>query len=115
MPSSRPRTWWTAIGAVAAAAGTVGIGAATPIGPGPAWVLATSVVTLVLFGADKRAARRGDRRIPEATLHALSMVGGGPGALVGRQVLRHKSRHREFAATIAIGIVVAVAIVWVGR
>jgi uncharacterized membrane protein YsdA (DUF1294 family) len=115
MPSSRPRTWWTAIGAVAAVVGTLGIGAATPIGPGPAWVVAASAVTLVLFAVDKRAARRGGRRIPEATLHALAMVGGGPGALVGRQVLRHKSRHREFAATIAIGILVALAIAWVGR
>lgn len=51
---------------------------------------AVSAVTFVAYGVDKRAAVRGRRRVPEATLHLLELLGGFPGALVAQQVFRHK-------------------------
>lgn len=50
-----------------------------------------SVVAFAAYGLDKRRARRGGRRIPEATLHGLEAVGGWPGALLGGRVFRHKT------------------------
>jgi uncharacterized membrane protein YsdA (DUF1294 family) len=62
----------------------------TPI----SWILliyaAASVVTFVAYGLDKRAAARGRWRIPEATLHAMELLGGFPGAFLGQHVFRHK-------------------------
>jgi uncharacterized membrane protein YsdA (DUF1294 family) len=49
-----------------------------------------SLVTFAAFGLDKRAAVRGTRRTPESTLHLLELLGGWPGALVGRNAFKHK-------------------------
>lgn len=53
--------------------------------------LALSAITLGVYAADKAAARANQWRIPERTLHVLSLAGGWPGALVGQEWLRHKS------------------------
>ncbi len=64
-----------------------------------------SIVTFVAYAVDKRRSKReGARRIPEATLHRLAWLGGGPGGLLARQVLRHKSRKRDFAVRLALAI-----------
>lgn len=55
-----------------------------------------SVVTFIAYALDKSAAKRQARRTPESTLHALSLVGGWPGALLAQQYLRHKSSKVEF-------------------
>lgn len=61
-----------------------------------------SLITWVVFGLDKRAARRGARRIPERRLHQLSLAGGWPGALVAMQVFKHKRRKRPFVRTVYV-------------
>lgn len=59
----------------------------------------TSMLTFSMYYIDKQRAS-GDsdhtRRISEATLHVLALCGGWPGALVGQQVLRHKSGKLTF-------------------
>ncbi len=57
---------------------------------------AVSLVTFILYGADKRRARRGDRRIPEATLLGTGVFFGAAGAVLGMNVFRHKTRHWYF-------------------
>ena len=53
-------------------------------------------------------------RIPERTLHALSLVGGWPGALLGQQLLRHKTIkqpfQRTFWITVAVNVIVFVCL-----
>jgi uncharacterized membrane protein YsdA (DUF1294 family) len=49
------------------------------------------------FYADKRAAERREWRVRESTLLALALIGGSSGALVARQVLRHKTRKQPFS------------------
>ena len=55
-----------------------------------------SLVALVMYRADKAAAERGTQRTPESSLHAIALVGGWPGALVARQVFRHKTIKQPF-------------------
>lgn len=50
-----------------------------------------SVITFIAYVIDKRAARLGRPRTPEATLHALELFCGWPGALVAQQLIRHKN------------------------
>ena len=58
--------------------------------------VAASLIALILYAFDKRAASRGDWRIPEKTLHLVALVGGWPGALLGQQLFRHKRRKTAF-------------------
>lgn len=50
-----------------------------------------SVATFVAYALDKRAARRGRPRTPEATLHLLELFGGWPGAFAAQRLIRHKN------------------------
>lgn len=55
-----------------------------------------SAVAFLLYRADKAAAQQGGRRTPESTLHTIALVGGWPGALLARQVFRHKTIKQPF-------------------
>lgn len=57
-----------------------------------------SVAALAVYARDKRAARRGGRRTPEATLHLLELLGGWPGALLAQRWLRHKNAKPGYQA-----------------
>jgi len=74
-----------------------------------AWYGFWSVVTLSVYGYDKRAARRSRWRISELRLHLLAAVGGLPGALVAQRLFRHKNRKVGFQ--LITGILVAVHII----
>ncbi len=50
-----------------------------------------------LYGADKAAAQQGRRRTPESTLHLIGLAGGWPGALIARQLFRHKTVKQPFS------------------
>ena len=58
--------------------------------------MAMSMATFIVYAGDKRAARLGQPRVPERTLHGLALACGWPGALLAQQLLRHKSAKSEF-------------------
>lgn len=58
--------------------------------------LGLSLLTFIAYAKDKSAAQNDNWRIKEDTLHAFSLVGGWPGALIAQQVLRHKSSKGSF-------------------
>lgn len=62
------------------------------------YYLAASVITYLIYVADKSAARKNVSRISEKNLHALALLGGWPGAIVAQQTLRHKSAKASFRA-----------------
>lgn len=68
-------------------------------------VVALSLLTFVCYGWDKSCAVRGARRVPESTLHLLSLLGGWPGALVGQQHFRHKTRKWSFQSAFWLTVV----------
>lgn len=57
---------------------------------------AMSLATFITYALDKRAAGRGEWRVPENTLHALALACGWPGALLAQRLLRHKSVKAPF-------------------
>lgn len=59
------------------------------------WII-WNIGAFFLMGADKRKARHGKRRIPEARLFLTALVGGAAGIYLGMKVFRHKTRHRSF-------------------
>jgi uncharacterized membrane protein YsdA (DUF1294 family) len=76
----------------------------------PAWVFLSygflGPLTFIAYGTDKAAARRDRSRIPEATLHVISVLGGWPGALVAQRVFRHKTVKRSFRAVFWVTVLV---------
>lgn len=59
-------------------------------------VLLLSLVEFFLMGLDKRRARRGAYRIPEAAFFLLALLGGSLGAILGMHCFHHKTRHWYF-------------------
>lgn len=58
---------------------------------------AASALTLVTFGVDKWLAVSERRRVPEAVLLCLALVGGTVGGLAGMALFRHKIRSPQFS------------------
>ena len=75
--------------------------------------LAASAASVVLYALDKSAARHGQWRVSESTLHLLAIIGGWPGALVAQQLFRHKSRKASFQAAFILPVVLnCAALFW---
>jgi uncharacterized membrane protein YsdA (DUF1294 family)/cold shock CspA family protein len=55
-----------------------------------------STITYGVYARDKKAAQNAGQRVPESTLHLMSLVGGWPGALIAQVLLRHKTRKTSF-------------------
>lgn len=67
----------------------------------PALVL-VNVWTILRFWQDKQRAMAGERRIPEADLLGLALIGGSPGAMLARHVFRHKTRKEPFSTQLLV-------------
>ncbi|TFB54689.1 DUF1294 domain-containing protein [Cryobacterium tagatosivorans] len=82
--------------------------------PLPYWVagiyLGVSILSFIVYAADKSAARGGRRRVPESTLFFLGFAGGWPGAVVAQQVLRHKTQKASFRSVFWATVVANVAV-----
>jgi uncharacterized membrane protein YsdA (DUF1294 family) len=61
-------------------------------------------LTWVVFAIDKRRAVHRESRISEATLHALTLLGGWWGAFLAQRWLRHKSQRFAFQLTAWLGL-----------
>jgi uncharacterized membrane protein YsdA (DUF1294 family) len=70
-----------------------------------------SLLAFILYGADKRRARRGLWRISEKTLLLTSFLGGALGGLAAMQVFRHKTKHWYFYAINLLGLAWQIALV----
>jgi uncharacterized membrane protein YsdA (DUF1294 family) len=80
----------------------------------PVWVAGVyvvgSILAVVLYRIDKSAAGTRRRRIPEATLLFVGVIGGWPGAIIGQQLFRHKTIKKPFVAAFWVSVVANVAV-----
>lgn len=70
------------------------------------FLLFVAATTFIMFALDKRAALNEGQRVPENTLHLLSLAGGWPGALLARPLFRHKTRKQPFRTVFWLVVVV---------
>ena len=82
------------------------------------YLLAVNLLTFLAYGIDKRKAVRNGhrnrhllRRIPEASLLLLALLGGSPAALLAMHLFHHKTLHRKFHYGVPIILLVQVAII----
>lgn len=68
-----------------------------------------SIVAFILYGVDKRKAKREAWRIPEAVLLGWGFFGGACGALCGMKVFRHKTKHWYFWTVNILGLILHIA------
>lgn len=60
------------------------------------YLAAVNLLLFAVMGADKSRAKRHARRVPEATLFFLAVMGGSLGGVIGMRVFHHKTLHRSF-------------------
>lgn len=79
-----------------------------------AWIILINAITLLIYGADKFAARKSWQRVPEKTLLLYGLVGGWIGAIFAQQLFRHKTQKQPFKtwfmASVVLNVVVVVGI-----
>ncbi len=64
-----------------------------------------SLVVFVMYGIDKRRAKRGEWRISEKVLLTSGFIGGAAGALLGMHFFRHKTKHWYFWAINIVALI----------
>ena len=78
------------------------------------WLAVINLLTFIVYGADKRRARKGKWRVPEKTLFLLPLLGGSVGALLGMRVFHHKTKHWYFVWGIPAILLAQIALaVWI--
>ena len=78
------------------------------------WLAVINLLTFIVYGADKRRARRDKWRVPEKTLFLLPLLGGSIGALLGMRVFHHKTKHWYFVWGIPAILLAQIALaVWI--
>lgn len=59
-------------------------------------LICINLSTFIAYGVDKKAAIKGEWRVPEVQLHALEFLGGWPGAIFAQKFFHHKNKKRSF-------------------
>lgn len=60
------------------------------------YLVIINVFGIYIMHLDKRKAKKGYWRIPEATLFIIAFIFGSAGILLGMKFFRHKTRHFKF-------------------
>lgn len=77
-------------------------------------LLLTNLVSFGLMWHDKRCARKGQWRVPEATLFIACACFGGIGGVLGMNILRHKTKHWYFKVFFPMMMVVQIVLLILG-
>ena len=73
-----------------------------------------TLVTFVLYGADKSKAKKGKWRIPEKTLLLFAACFGGLGAFLGMKIFRHKTKHTSFKILVPVFMIIQFILIAAG-
>ena len=75
-------------------------------------LIGINVLTLIVYGIDKWNAKQGKRRISEATLLMLAIIGGSVGALLGMRIWHHKTMHKKFKYGLPLILLAQIALLY---
>ena len=70
-----------------------------------------SLISFIMYGIDKRKAQLGKWRISEKALLLSALFMGGPGAFLGMQLFRHKTKHLHFKLLVPLFCIINIAII----
>lgn len=70
------------------------------------YIVIVNIIAFILYGVDKRKAKRNQWRIAESTLILVAVIGGSLGALLGMIVFHHKTKHWKFKILIPLCLIV---------
>ena len=73
------------------------------------YVIRVNIVGFAEMGIDKRKAKRGAFRIPEANLFLIALIGGSIGCITGMYTFRHKTKHKSFVIGMPVILLVQLA------
>lgn len=80
------------------------------------YLLLVNLCTFLIMFADKKLARHGGQRVPEATLLFFCAVGGSVGGLAAMYLFRHKTLHRKFTIGVplilCLQLILAAFLIW---
>ena len=77
------------------------------------YLAAINLVGFGSMGLDKRRAKRGKWRIPEARLFLYAILGGSVGSVAGMWIFHHKTRHWYFKYGMPLILVLQAALaIW---
>lgn len=74
--------------------------------------ISISLITAIITLLDKYKAKKGKRRIPEATLFILAFLGGSVSEYVTMRLIRHKTLHKRFMIGLPLMIILQAALVF---
>ena len=76
------------------------------------YYLLFNLFLFALMGYDKNRARKDQRRVPEATLLSLGLLGAPLGGLLGMRLFRHKTRKTYFWLVYLFALLLHVFLLW---
>ena len=74
-------------------------------------LVAINLWTFLAFGHDKQRAIEGGRRVAEANLLTLALIGGSPAALLARRTFRHKTRKEPFSTLLLLIVAIQLGLI----
>lgn len=69
-----------------------------------------NMIVMLIYGVDKRRAKKGGRRISEAALLWCAFLFGGMGAMFGMVLFNHKTSKMKFRILVPVAAVVCIAV-----
>lgn len=75
------------------------------------YYIAINLIAFALYGIDKFKAKNSRWRIPERSLIALAVIGGGIGALLGMIIWHHKTRKIKFRIWVPVALFIHILLI----
>ena len=76
------------------------------------YLLPVNFLSFILYGIDKKRARKREWRISEKTLIGIAVIGGCVGAILGMHIFHHKTRHWYFRYGLPLIMIIQVLLAW---
>lgn len=74
------------------------------------YLICINIITIAVYGINKRNAVYGKWRIRVSTLLTLAAVGGSAGALLAMHLFHHKTRKKKFTIGVPLMLLVQIAL-----